>query len=191
MTMPGAWCLVLVWCCRQDCNVQRGSLLVVQLRCVCVWTVDRMPHEPGSPELQCAPAVIDSAKSGKQHGTAVARRQWALAICRDGTRTRATTVRTSGLRRYFGSSPSHRGGRAGPALGAYSTPFGGYHVTEQCLTSGCARPGRGPSPALIRMQASPHPHSSRPPPSTTTTICDRSQSALHTATVAGLILPRV
>lgn len=86
MTMPGAWCLVLPL--RAACPKRQPGGSPDTLRecvCACAWTVDRMPHEPGSPDLQCACAVIKTAKSGKQHGTAVEGRKWALAICRDGT----------------------------------------------------------------------------------------------------------
>lgn len=134
----------------------------------CGRSVDRMPHETGPPELHTVCSCRDrlcQIWEAARHGSRLApsdeeRQQWAPAICRDRTRTHKVDHSTSDLRWYFGSSPQPswwaRGGllgQLGQALRAYLPPLGEYHVTEQCLTSGCARPGRGPFPGS-------HPHTS-------------------------------
>lgn len=116
--------------------------------------------------IQYAPAVINSAESGKQHGTAVHYRPVVRNINNGRLRfagmahAHMVDHSTSDLRWYFGSSPqpswwARRGllGPARPSTSSLPPSLGRYHVTEQCLTSGCARPGRGPFPGS-------HPHTS-------------------------------
>lgn len=138
MTMPGAWCLVLP--SRAACLLkERGSLLVVQIPSLSVdevWIA--CPTRLVRPSyIQHARAVTDSAKSGKQHGTAVDYRPVMRNV--DNGRLRFAGMAhahkvdhsTSDLRWYFGSSPQPswwaRGGllgQLGQALRAYLPPLG-------------------------------------------------------------------